>query len=516
MLKKVAIVGLGWLGESLGVDLNNKGFLVSGSTTSFEKLTILAKHPFYVGKIAVNSTEIVGDWESFIFETDYLIINIPPKRIEAIETIYPEQIRQIATRTPKNVKIIFVSSTAVYGATNEIVTELTEVSPEKPSGWAVLNAEKILQSEFGKNVTIVRLAGLIGEDRNPGRFLAGKKVQNNPNSKVNLIHKEDCIGLITSIIEKDCFGEIFNGCATIHPNRADFYIKAAQMLQLEVPIFENSTAESGGKIIDNTKSKNILNYQYQFDNPEDVFNRNNGKISIVGGGPGDKGLLTIRAFNLIQEAAVLLYDNLISDEILAINSTAEKVYVGRKYGDIANQKDRQDAINKLFIKYYALGKKVVRIKSGDSFIYGRGGEEARFLRLNNIDFEMVPGITAAMAAANSFSIPVTERQKSNAVLICTAHTADYSFDQLQGIAEILKAGNTLMLYMGLKSLDKIIPKLIEVTGNPSIPINAISNVSRKDEVLITSTLGGIEAEIEKNPLKMPVVFIVGVQPIQKN
>ena len=115
-------------------------------------------------------------------------------------------------------------------------------------------------------------------------------------------------------------------------------------------------------------------------------------------------------------------------------------------------------------------------------------------------FKVVPGISAALAAANSCNIPITERKKSNAVLICTAHTADYSFDQLKGIAELLKAGNSLALYMGLKSLDKLIPKLIEVTGNPDIPINAISNVSRENEVLLSSTLGKNRISYTRKPI----------------
>jgi len=156
---------------------------------------------------------------------------------------------------------------------------------------------------------------------------------------------------------------------------------------------------------------------------------------------------------------------------------------------------------------------VVRLKSGDPYIYGRAAEEARYLTNFEIPFKVIPGISAALAAANTCNIPITERQKSNALLICTAHTADYSFDQLKGIAELLKAGNSLALYMGLKSLDKLIPKLIEVCGDSSIPINAISNVSRDNQVLVTSTLENIQEEINANPLEMPVVFLIGVKPI---
>lgn len=513
MSKKIAIIGLGWLGEALAISLNKKGYEISGSSTSADAVLKLSKHPFYVGKIELQPTKIVGDWDTFIFDSDYLIINIPPKRIDNIEEIYFNQICQITKNTQKHIKVIFVSSTAVYGARATAITELDEPLPTKASGVAVLKAENEITRYFGDNAAIVRLAGLIGPDRHPGKFLAGKRVLKNAASQVNLIHRDDCIGLIEAIIEKDCFGEIFNGCATKHPKREDYYKNAAKILNLEQPIFESSEISSEKKIIDNSKSKKVLNYTYKFDDPEEIFKVNTGKISIIGGGPGDLKLLTVKALELIEEAEIILHDNLISSEILAINQTAEKIYVGRKYGDQHCQMERQDNINQLFKKHFQQGKKVVRIKSGDPYIYGRAGEEARFLTKEKIPFTVVPGISAALAAANNFNIPITERKKSNAVLICTAHTADYSFEQLKCIAELLKAGNSLALYMGLKSLDKLIPKLIEVTGDSSITINAISNVSNQNELLLTSTLKNIEEDIKRNPLPMPVVFLIGVEPI---
>lgn len=515
MSKKIAIVGLGWLGESLAVNLHQKGYEIYGSSSSISKAKELSKHPFYVGRIEALPNKIIGDYEAFIEGVEYLIINIPPRRIENITTIYPQQIEQIVKRTPKNVKVIFVSSTAVYGPSEFIISEDVEAIPVKDSGIAVLAAEKIIQKNFGENATILRFAGLIGPDRHPGKFLAKKRALKNPLAQVNLIHREDCIGLINAIIEQNCFNEIINGCASKHPVREDYYKNAARVLSLEQPVFDTTQISSEQKIIDNSKSKELLNFTYKFDNPEQIFtNKLKGKVSIVGAGPGNIKLLTLQAFDLIKDAEIILHDNLISAEILDINISAERIYVGRKYGDVLNQKERQNRINVLFSKYYYLGKKVVRIKSGDPYIYGRAGEEARFLTNEKIPFKVIPGISAALAAANYCNIPITEREKSNAVLICTAHTADYSFDQLKGIALLLKAGNSLALYMGLKSLDKLIPKLIEVTGNPLIPINAISNVSRENELLLSSTLGKIEEDIKANPLPMPVVFLIGVEPIR--
>jgi len=514
MSKKITILGLGWLGKPLAEKLHRDGNLISGTTTSVEKLNSLSQLPFYVGRINVLTETITGDWESLIHSSTHLIINIPPRRVKDIKDIYPAKIAQIIARTSNSIKVIFVSSTAVYGNSNKTFTELDIAQPSKDSGCAVLAAEELLKKHFGSNLTVLRLAGLIGPDRHPGKFLSGKIIEKSPFVPVNLIHRDDCIALINTIIEKDCFGEIINGCATLHPIRKDYYESASHALGLAPPIFKEFLSDGKGKKIDNSKSKNRLGFRYKYDDPKSIFSdKKKGQIAIVGAGPGNVKLLTVEAFELIQKADVILHDNLISEEILDINSDGQLIYVGRKYGDKENQTDRQNTINKLLKKHYNEGYKVVRLKSGDPYIYGRAAEEARYLTNFEIPFKVIPGISAALAAANTCNIPITERQKSNALLICTAHTADYSFDQLKGIAELLKAGNSLALYMGLKSLDKLIPKLIEVCGDSSIPINAISNVSRDNQVLVTSTLENIQEEINANPLEMPVVFLIGVKPI---
>ena len=237
------------------------------------------------------------------------------------------------------------------------------------------------------------------------------------------------------------------------------------------------------------------------------------KIYIIGCGPGNPDLLTVKAHKLIVEAEVILHDNLVSTKILDLNSIGERIYVGRKFGDQTDQITRQDRINFLLHDYQKKGKKVIRLKSGDPYVYGRAAEEARYLKQHNLSFEIVPGITAALAAANALNIPITERNHSNAMLICTAHTADYSYEQLNGIAHMLKAGNTISIYMGLKSLHKIVPKLIEVCKDDSIPVNAISNVSRDNQKMVTGCLSDIEDKIKVSNIEMPVVFIIGASPI---
>ncbi len=237
-------------------------------------------------------------------------------------------------------------------------------------------------------------------------------------------------------------------------------------------------------------------------------------VAIIGAGPGDPDLLTVKAHRLIKDADVILHDNLVSDAILAISSQGEKIYVGRKFGDTSDQMERQQKINELLCACHLEGKKVVRLKSGDPYIYGRAAEEARYLTAQKTPFEVVPGISAALAAANIFNIPITERNKSNAMLICTAHTADYSFEQLTGIAYMLKAGNTISIYMGLKSLHRVIPKLLEVCKDDTIPVSIASRVSREDQTLLTGTLGTIQELVAESTIQMPAVVLVGADPIQ--
>ncbi len=262
MPKKVAILGLGWLGLPLAKSLFEKGMEIAGSTTSTEKLMGLLQSRFDVRIIKVKENTVEGNWKNFIKGTDVLIINIPPGRLNEIEEDYPRKIQQIATRCDKNLKVIFISSTSVYSADDKLVTEITPPVPTKKSGKAVLTAERVVQDYFNENATIIRMAGLYGANRHPGRFLKKNKLVPNPDGAVNLIQLEDCIELITAVIEKDFFGEIINGCSDHHPTRKDFYEKAAFALSIDPPSFDYSQP-SIQKIIDNQKSKDKLGMVYR-------------------------------------------------------------------------------------------------------------------------------------------------------------------------------------------------------------------------------------------------------------
>lgn len=508
-MKTVAIIGLGWLGKPLAMELLKSGCKVKGAVRSLESLNAAAELPFYTTRLSLTPDGIEGDWEAFVHSADIVVITIPPGKDKEH---YAQKMKHVCEGLPEGCSVVFISSTSVYKNDNERVTEAATPEPNHRSGPFVWEAEQLLSNFLGDRLTVVRMAGLIGPKRHPGRFLAGKKELRSPDVPVNLIHQVDAVEIVKRVIVQGAFGEVFNACSDEHPLRKDFYTEASKALNLPEPKFVAETAD--WKIIDNSKSKEVLGMEYQFSDPSMIFQVDKMPIiSIIGAGPGNADLLTVKAMRALQEAEVLLHDNLVSEHILDIAASAERIYVGRKYGDTSNQDERQQRINELMESNYREGKKVVRIKSGDPYIFGRAAEEARYLSDRKLPFEVVPGITASLAAANRFNFPVTERRKSSSLLICTAHTADYTFEQLKGIAELLKDGNSLAIYMGLKSLDKLIPKLIEVTGDPTIPIGAISNVSRPDEKVLSSNLENIRADLEKKPLEMPVVFIVGVEPI---
>ena len=270
MQKKIAILGLGWLGLPLANSLFSKGHEIKGSTTSSTKLMSLLKSQLSIRIIKIKKNIIKGNWKNFITGIDALIINIPPGREGDIEEIYPLQMEQIIKLCPPDLKVVFVSSISVYGDQDQFTTEESETRPSKISGKAVLRAENILRGYFKSNLTILRLAGLFGENRHPGRFLKTDKPIPNPNGKINLIHQDDCIQLITAIVEQECYGEIFNGCADEHPSRSEFYKKAAFALSVESPSFDPSESATG-KIVDNQKSKNQLGIVYHYSNPELFF-----------------------------------------------------------------------------------------------------------------------------------------------------------------------------------------------------------------------------------------------------
>ncbi len=264
-IKNISILGCGWLGLPLAIDLISKGNIIKGSTTTTSKIAELQKlgiTPFLL-KLGEASEKTYKD---FLIDSEVVIINFPPKRIPNIIEIYQQQIQSILPYISPTQKVIFISSTSVYQNTNDEVTETIKIRPEKESGKAVAVVEQLLQRQLEERLTIIRLCGLIGYDRLPGRFLANKKEVQNGDAPINVIHRDDCIGLINAVIEKDAWGEIINGCADHHPLRKDFYTLAANKIKLIPPTFIKQESIVY-KIISNTKSKKLLEYNYKHPDP---------------------------------------------------------------------------------------------------------------------------------------------------------------------------------------------------------------------------------------------------------
>jgi nucleoside-diphosphate-sugar epimerase len=262
-MTKISILGCGWLGVPLAKTLIENGFTVNGSTTSIEKLLTLENVGISPFLIELGEGSIKGNASKFLEGSQVLIIDIPPKlRGTATENFVAKIINLIPFIEKSGIKkVVFVSSTSVYSDENKLVTEETIANPDTESGKQLLASEQLLQNTSHFETTVLRFGGLIGEDRNPIRFLAGRSNIENPNAPINLIHQEDCVGIILKIIESNCWGETFNAVAPFHPSRQDYYIDKAKEYNLEPPIFVASKP-SVGKTILFYKLEKVLNYQF--------------------------------------------------------------------------------------------------------------------------------------------------------------------------------------------------------------------------------------------------------------
>ena len=272
-MKKISILGCGWLGLPLAKSLIKKGFSVKGSTTSEDKLQVLQSAGISPFLISIKSNKVVGEVVKFLKDSDILIIDIPPNLRHGNTESFIEKMEQSIPFLEQSSikKIIFVSSTSVYSgynlstdiaSDNEFkVTEETVAIPENESGIQLLASEKTLLSNKKFETTIVRFGGLIGEDRNPTLFLAGRKNIDNAKAPINFIHQIDCIGIIERIIETNSWNQIFNGVAPFHPSRKEYYTKKALEMGLEIPEFDEQKP-SFGKIVSCEKVQNILGYEF--------------------------------------------------------------------------------------------------------------------------------------------------------------------------------------------------------------------------------------------------------------
>lgn len=256
----ISILGCGWYGKALAKELSANGFIVKGSATTPEKIETLSAFnilPFIVDFKAENET-----YDPFFFECNVLIISIPPKTRQGEGGDYLPKIKRIICAAKKRGvgKVIYISSTAVYGDNNTKVTELDFPEPDTESGKILLEAENLFTNETAFKTTILRFAGLVGPGRHPGRFFAGKKDIPNGLAPVNLIHLNDCIGITTAIINKNAFGRMFNGVSPHHPAKSSFYREASLQAGLAVPEFTGEL--NNWKLVNSVNLPAILNYNF--------------------------------------------------------------------------------------------------------------------------------------------------------------------------------------------------------------------------------------------------------------
>ena len=230
-----------------------------------------------------------------------------------------------------------------------------------------------------------------------------------------------------------------------------------------------------------------------------------GEVYIVGAGPGDPELLTFKALRLMQQADIVYYDALVSPQVLDLcRRDADKVFVGKKR---SNHAVAQLGINELLVNSAKEGRRVVRLKGGDPFIFGRGGEEIESLRAHGVPYQVVPGITAANAAASYAGIPLTHRDHSQSVRFVTGFLKAGAPNS--NFKSFLNTDETVVFYMGLHSLARLTEGLIEAGRNADTPIAIISNASMPNQQVLTGTLATIVAQQEKEQLPTPALLIMG-------
>jgi uroporphyrin-III C-methyltransferase len=232
-----------------------------------------------------------------------------------------------------------------------------------------------------------------------------------------------------------------------------------------------------------------------------------GKVYLVGAGPGDPKLITARAVELLKTADVVLYDRLVSKKILAmVPKNAKKVYVGRDVGD---DYLHQESTNDLMVKYAKSKKNIVRLKGGDPIIFGRGGEEAEYLKKKKIKFEIVPGITSGIGSATYFGIPLTHRKFASSVVFVTGHEDPKKSTEKVKWKQLSKSVDTIVIMMGLSRIGIICKQLIEGGMKKTTPVAVIQEGTTPRQKMITGNISNISKLVTQRKIKPPSIIIIG-------
>ncbi len=228
----------------------------------------------------------------------------------------------------------------------------------------------------------------------------------------------------------------------------------------------------------------------------------NGTVFLVGAGPGDPKLLTRRGLELLQECDCIVYDALIGQELLSLaRPDAQLEFVGKRSGQ---HSQTQDEINALLVRLAQEGKSVCRLKGGDPFVFGRGGEEALCCAQNEVPFQIVPGVTSSIAAPAYAGIPVTHRELASSFAVVTGHTASDDAPP-----DSLPVADTLVFLMGVRALPLIVKRLLERGTSPDKPVAVVRWGTTSNQQTVVGTLQTIEEEVKRANLKTPALIVVG-------
>ncbi|MDQ3903785.1 MAG: uroporphyrinogen-III C-methyltransferase [Thermoproteota archaeon] len=235
--------------------------------------------------------------------------------------------------------------------------------------------------------------------------------------------------------------------------------------------------------------------------------RKKGKVFICGAGPGDPKLVTVRAMEVLNNCDVVLYDRLICKELIdEIPAKSKKIYVGRAVGDSTIH---QNITNELMVEHAKNGKRVVRLKGGDPFIFGRGAEEAEYLIDHNIEFEIIPGITSAIGSAAYAGIPLTHRRYASSVAIVTGHEDPKKREPNVKWDKLAKTVNTIVIFMGVEELEYISYKLIKAGMSKKLDVAVIENGTTMKQRVVKGNLSNIAQIARENGMKPPAIIIIG-------
>jgi nucleoside-diphosphate-sugar epimerase len=246
----IAILGLGWLGIPLAQELIKKGCKVKGSTTTEAKISNLKSLGIDAHCIQLTATDIKGNISSFLENCSELIIDIPPQLLKDKAESYVDKIKILIPEIEKSSikKVIFISSTSVFSDSNQLVTEDTDPYPDTESGKQVWEVEQLLHQSLSFDTLVIRFGGLIGDDRHPVYFFAGKKDLEHPEAPVNLIHLLDCVSIISLFIFNPQNPKSINAVAPQHPSRKSYYTQKAIELNLALPNFKTQTKSIGKRV----------------------------------------------------------------------------------------------------------------------------------------------------------------------------------------------------------------------------------------------------------------------------